>query len=86
MKEINERWDCQREMIPNHFCVILDKTRFSQEKLSGFYGIIRKNHNKSGYYLIKEMHIVYIIGSPSGEPMFSLCKKWRKFARHCKVT
>ena len=61
MKEINETWDCQREMIPNHFCVILDKTRFSQAKLLGLYGIIRKNHNKSGYYLIKEMHIVYII-------------------------
>ena len=27
-----------------------------------------------------------IIGSPSGEPMFSLCRKWRKFAGHCKVT
>ena len=47
MKEINERWDCQREMIPNHFCVILDKTSFSEAKLSGFYGKISKNHNKS---------------------------------------
>ena len=27
-----------------------------------------------------------LIGSPSGEPMFSLCRKWRKFAGHCKVT
>ena len=30
--------------------------------------------------------LVYLIGSPSGEPMFSLCRKWRKFAGHCKVT
>ena len=27
-----------------------------------------------------------VIGSPSGEPMFSLCRKWGKFAGHCKVT
>ena len=27
-----------------------------------------------------------LIGSPSGEPMFSLCRKWRKFAGHYKVT
>ena len=42
MKEINERWDCQQEMIPNHFCVILDKTSFSEAKLLGFYGKISK--------------------------------------------
>ena len=45
MKEISERWDCQREMIPNNFCVILDKTRFSEAELLGFYGKISKNHN-----------------------------------------
>ena len=28
-KEINERWGCQWEMIPNHFCVILDKPSLS---------------------------------------------------------
>ena len=27
-----------------------------------------------------------LVGSPSGEPMFSLCRKLRKFAGHCKVT
>ena len=42
MKEINERWDCQREMIPNHFCVILDKISFSEAKLLGFYEKISK--------------------------------------------
>ena len=42
MKEINERWDCQREMIPNRFCVILDKTSSSEAKLLGFYGKILK--------------------------------------------
>ena len=42
MKEINERWDCQREIIPNDFCVILDKTSFSKAKLLGFYGKISK--------------------------------------------
>ena len=48
MKEINERWDCQWEMIPNHFRVILDKTNFSEAKLLGFYGkISKKNHSKS---------------------------------------
>ena len=31
-------------------------------------------------------YVTRIIGSPSGEPMFSLCRKWRKFAGHCKVT
>ena len=62
MKEINERWDCQREMIPNHFCVNLGKTSFSEVKLLGFYG---KNSKKitikvRGYCLIKEMLIVYM--------------------------
>ena len=61
MKEINERWDCQWEMIPNHFCVILGKTRFSQAKLLGFYEIISKKSQKRGYCSIKEMHIAYII-------------------------
>ena len=42
MKEINEKWDCQQEMIPNHFCVILDKNSFSEAKLLGFYGKISK--------------------------------------------
>ena len=42
MKETNERWDCQREMIPSHFCVILDETSFSEAKLLGFYGKILK--------------------------------------------
>ena len=43
MKEINEVWDCQWGMIPNHFRVILDKTSFSEVKLLGFYGKILKN-------------------------------------------
>ena len=61
MKEINERWDCQWEMIPNHFCVILDKTGFS-EALLVFYGkISTKITMKVGAYcLIKEMPIVYM--------------------------
>ena len=42
MKEINERWDCQQEMIPNHFCVILDNTSFSEANLLGFHGKILK--------------------------------------------
>ena len=59
MKEINERWDCQWEMIPNHFCVILNKTNFSEAKLLGFYGKISKNYNKIRCYCsIKEMPIV----------------------------
>ena len=40
MKKINERWDCQREMIPNHFCVILGRSSFSEAKLLGLYGKI----------------------------------------------
>ena len=31
------------------------------------------------------VYISQFIGSPSGEPMFSLCRKWRKFAGHYKV-
>ena len=27
-----------------------------------------------------------VFGSPSGKPMFSLRRKWRKFAGHYKVT
>ena len=42
MKEINERWDGQREMILNHFCAILNKTSFSEAKLLGFYWKISK--------------------------------------------
>ena len=30
--------------------------------------------------------ILTLFGSPSGEPMFSVCCKWRKFAGYCKVT
>ena len=62
MKEINERWDCQREMIPNYFCVILDKTSFPESKLLGFYGKISKKITIKvrGYCLIKEMPIVYV--------------------------
>ena len=61
MKEIKEKWDCQREMISNHFCMILNKTSLSEAKLLGFYGKILKNHNKSkGPCLIKEISIVYM--------------------------
>ena len=62
MKEINERRDCQWEMIPNHFCVILDKTSSSEAKLLGFYGKISKKMTIKirGYCLIKEMPIVYM--------------------------
>ena len=52
MKEINERWDCQREMIPKHFCVILNKTNFSEAKLL-CVGKFRKNHNKNKGLLFK---------------------------------
>ena len=31
-KEINERWHCQWEMIPNHLCVIQDKNRIGHEQ------------------------------------------------------
>ena len=43
-------------MIPNHFCVILDKTSFSEAKLLGFYGkISKKNYNKSkGFFKCKK--------------------------------
>ena len=63
MNEINERWDCQREMIPNHFCVILDKTSFSEAKL--FPRVLWENFEKitikvRGYCLIKEMLVVYM--------------------------
>ena len=47
MKEFNERWDCHQKMILYHFCVILNKTSFSEAKLLGFYRKISKNHNKS---------------------------------------
>ena len=60
MNEINERWDRQREMIPNHFCVISDKTSFSEAELLGFYGKISKKIKVRGYCLIKEMPIVYM--------------------------
>ena len=62
MKDINERWDCQWEVIPNHFCVILDKTSSSEAKLLGFnWKISEKITIKvRGYYLIKEMPIVYM--------------------------
>ena len=55
MQEISERWDCQREVILNHFCVILDKTSFSKAKLLGFYGKISKKITIKvrGYCLIK---------------------------------
>ena len=59
MKEINERWDCQREIIPNHFCVILDKTSFSEAKLLGFY-VEKITIKLRGYCLIKEIPIVYM--------------------------
>ena len=62
MKEINERWDCQWEMIPNHFCVILDKTSFFRSKT---VRVLWENFEKitikvRGYCLIKEMPIVYM--------------------------
>ena len=62
MKEINERWDCQREMIPNHFCVTLDKSSFSEAKRSGLCGKISKKITMKirGYCLIKEMPTVYM--------------------------
>ena len=63
LKEINERWDCQQEMIPNHFCVILDQPCLSESKLLGFYGKISKNHNKSKVLLFnkRNAHCLYVI-------------------------
>ena len=62
MKEISERWDCQREMIPNHFCVTFDKTSFCEAKLLGFYGKISKKITIKvrRYCVRKEMPIVYM--------------------------
>ena len=34
----------------------------------------------------KNIFLSEFIGSPSGEPMFSLCRKWTNFAGHCTVT
>ena len=49
------RGGCQREMIPNHFRVILDKPRLSESKLLGIYGKISKKITIKvrGYCLIK---------------------------------
>ena len=37
--------------------------------------------------VIQDSTLIFLLtGSLSGKPMFSLCKKWRKFAGYCKVT
>ena len=47
IKEINERWDCQREMIPNHFVLLWIKPAFLKQNCQGSMGKFRKNHSKS---------------------------------------
>ena len=58
---VYERWDCHQKMSLYHFCVILNKTSFSEAKLLGFYGKISKNHNKSkGLFFNLKMPTVYM--------------------------
>ena len=69
---------------------------FEAEFLASLYGIYSHlpfsnnvcliGDNTGVLYSLQKGNSRNLIGSPSGEPMFSLCRKWRKFAGHCKVT
>ena len=55
--------------------------RGSKVKIASDWYWLAKKHNSAHI-----MHCIELVGSPSGEPMFSLCRKWRKIDGHCKVT